>query len=68
MPGVMHSKCLFDKFLSNGKNKLDICVANSALLTGNDCKFTSNNWRYVKKLFGPLSMSCYESISGNVFS
>lgn len=51
MQGVMHSKCLFDKFLSSGKNKSHICISNSALLLGNDCEFTSYNWRDVKMLF-----------------
>lgn len=67
MPGVMHSKCLFDKILSNGNNASDICIANCTWLPGNDCMFTFYNWRYVKMLFGPLSMTCYESISGSVF-
>lgn len=30
----MHSKCLFDKFLSSGKNKSYICNADSTLLPG----------------------------------
>lgn len=60
MPGVMHNKCLFDKFLSSGKNKSHICIANSTLLPGNDCEFISNNWD-VKML------SIYDSTSGNFF-
>lgn len=65
MQGVMHSKCLFDKFLSSGKNKSHICIANYTLLPGNEREFTSYNWRDVKMLFKPLSM--YESILGNFF-
>lgn len=65
MQGVMHSKCLFDKFLSSGKNKSHICIGNSALLLGNDCEFTSYNWRDVEIPFKHFSM--YDSISGKLF-
>lgn len=65
MQGVMHSKCLFDKFLSSGKNKSHICIGNSALLLGNDCEFTSYNWKDVEIPFKHFSM--YDSISGKLF-